>query len=101
MADRVPTMDRSMNIALVDSTEENREKTFFGMDPERLNQVWDEIRKMEISAGTAMRKPYQNEKQQFKPYQRFMDSQVERFLEEFIIDKQIALHLGIAKNQKF
>ena len=62
MADRVPTMDRSMNIALVDSTEENREKTFFGMDPERLNQVWDEIRKMEISAGTAMRKPYQNEK---------------------------------------
>ena len=94
MADRIPVNDKGMNIALVDSTEEYPEKTMLGLNINYLRRTWNQIKKISISAGTAERKPYQLEKQLFKPFQKFMDSQVERFLDEFIIDKMIALHLG-------
>ena len=92
--DRMPIEGLGMNMALVDSTTEHQEQKYFGINMEHVKKTWTAIKRIIISAGDASRKPYHLEEQHFKPFSRFQDAQVERFLEEYIIDKQIALHLG-------
>ena len=93
--DRMPIEGVGMNMALIDATAEHQEQKFFGINIDHVKKTWTAIKRIIINAGDACRKPYHLEEQLFKPFSRFQDQQVERFLEEFIIDKQIALHLGI------
>ena len=65
-----------------------------GIDIIHVNQTWEAIKKIKIKAGSAVRHPYKNEEILFKPFAVFSDPQIEHFLEEFVMDKQIALHLG-------
>ena len=91
--DKMPIEGVGMNMALIDSTAEHQEKKFLGINIDHVKRVWTAIKRIIISAGDAHRKPYHLEEQLFKPFSKFQDPQVERFLEEFIVDKQIALHL--------
>ena len=94
MVDRMPTQELGMNIALIDSTHEFREKEKLGFDMKNVKKIWNAIKKIKIRAGDAIRYPYRHEEQKFRPHDYFLDAQVEKFLEEFVIDKQMALHLG-------
>ena len=89
-----PVEGVGMDMALIDSTIEHQEKTFFGINMEHVNKTWKAIKRIIISAGDQARRPYHLEEQHFRPFSKFQDSQVERFLDDFVIDKQIALHLG-------
>ena len=92
--DKMPIEGVGMNMALIDSTAEHQEKKCLGINIDHVKKTWTAIKRIIISAGDAHRKPYHLEEQLFKPFSKFQDPQVERFLEEFIVDKQIALHLG-------
>ena len=96
--DKLPVEGVGMNIALIDSTVEHQEKKCLGLNMDHVKKTWKAIKRIIINAGDAARKPYNLEEQKFRPFSKFQDPQVERFLEEYIIDKQIALHLGMIKN---
>ena len=85
-------------MALIDATVEHPEKAQFGINMENVNRTWKAIKKMKIRAGETVRRPYQLEEQLFRPFSKFQDPQVEKFIEDFVVDKMIALHLGLCFN---
>ena len=92
--DRMPANDQKYNVPLIDATAEHAEKVNLGLNINNVKKAWNEVKKTKITAGEAVRQPFKREEIKFRPFDMLLDSQVERFLDEFVLDKQIALHLG-------
>ena len=98
MVDRCRVDGVGMDIKLIDSTREHPEQQHLGINIDYVKVVWESIKKIRIQAGDAKRQPYKKEEQLFRPFDATHDQQIERFLEDFIQDKQVALHLGSGYN---
>ena len=74
-----PVEGVGMDMALIDSTIEHQEKTFFGINMEHVNKTWKAIKRIIISAGDQARKPYHLEEQHFVRSRNFKTHKLRDF----------------------